>query len=213
MTALASIHRLYNDLRDDVYGHFYRSRNTLNLAREDLFAAGFKFPYFRLTDDLRKALMERLRKIIGEDVDPTIEYLQKVSMNEYWNFLSAEENATAVEDAFASAQDQLDELSVTVSSATAACLSKEGISQRKLLSVYNPFTNAINDCTRTASSEYRRPINVFTNVHFKALPLLTQMSFALNDCSNSLESSRDTCTNRWLKNYCDEESCNVSKTM
>lgn len=194
-SSLVSLQRSFNTLRDDVYGHFFRSQNTLRLAREDLNSNGAKFAYYRLTSDTRQKLAAWLKNVVQTCIDPTIQYLQINAMDRYYNVYS--EPMTPIEQTFQPVVSQLSELITAVQAATdSACLNKENINGQKLSNAYNPMINAIDGCTRNASSQYRAPINEFTRIHFVALPFIARMSLQLQLCNSVLsgnDASREVC--------------------
>lgn len=209
-TVLSSLSRPFNVLRDDVYGHFYRSQNTLRIARQNLFSIASKFPFFALSDETRQNLVKRLTAILINIIDPTVDYLQKDSMLSYFNFMV--DPMTSIEAAVKQAEPKLQELRDAIKNVTdEACLKKVDINARKLTASLNPAIAAINDCTRNASALYRAPINEFTRVHFTALPFINRMSMDLSQCSNG--NTKEACSVTFLTKYCEEDSCGVSSTM
>lgn len=204
MQALNSVQQPFNNLQGDVYGHFHRSQTTLRIARQNLFQTASSFPYYRLPSDKRKSLVKLLDTLIYGVIDPTVEYVQKASMDQYYSFNHDEK--TPVEDAFSAADSQLSAMS-------SECGVTLDITSRKLLNEYSPFISSINDCTKTMSQHYRAPINEFTRVHFVALPLINRLNRDLSSCVGGL-SGRDRiepCVTEFLTKNCEE--CQVSSTM
>lgn len=203
--------RSFNALRDDVYGHFFRSQTTLRNARESLFSSATKFPFYQLNDTMRPSLVKRLTTLLNECIDPTIDYVQKNSMLPYFNFMI--DSGTPVEIGFMVISAQLEELSTAIKAATDDdCLRTLAITSRKLTTSYSGVISAANDCIRNASVTYRDPINVFTRVHFVALPLINRLNSELNQCANG--NSNNQCIDRYLTRNCeDETTCKVCSTM
>jgi hypothetical protein len=224
--------RAFNALFTEVYGHFFRSQNTLRLARQSVFTASSRFPVHTLTEDTRKNLVTLLSSLFTKSMDPTIDFLQKESMLRFYNY--DKDESTPIERTFKAIAPQLEELSDAVSNTTNdACLRRENIN-RRLPNEYSAIISAINDCTRNASAVYRAPINEFTRLHFDALPLITRIgagkSYKYSDilrrftnknstdllaCANN-GANRESCVVRFLKTYCDDtanETCKTGSTM
>lgn len=208
--ALTSISRPFNALRDDVYGHFFRSQGTLRVARQAIFSTASVFPYYLLTEDTRNLLMANMTKLLTECADPTIDYLQKDSMLRFYNFMT--DATTPIEKALQPAIDQLNTLEEDLKAATdQSCLAKVRIAQRQIQTAYNSFIDAVNDCTRQASQAYRQPINEFTRVHFIALPLMNKINRELSACNSN--NVKDSCVLNFLSKLCAEDTCKVCSTM
>lgn len=192
----------FNNLQSDVYGHFHRSQNTLRGARQNLYQTASSFPYYRLNADLRKNLVTYLDTLIYKVIDPTVEFVQKASMDQYYAFNSEEKSV--VEQAFLAADSQLSAMS-------SDCGTKMEVSSRKLMNEYSSFISSINDCTREMSRQYRSPISEFTRVHFVALPLINRLNRELNGCSTP-RGSTDQCIKEYLAKNC-LDHCSVSAIM
>lgn len=137
-----------------------------------------------------------------------MDYLQKDSMLNYFNFM--EDETSPIENM--QIAKSLEELKDAVRTATDdACIKKLNINNNKLTSSFKEATSAVNDCNRNASVMYRAPINEFTRVHFIALPFINRMNNDLNQCSNG--NNREACTIKFLAKYCEDDSCKVSSTM
>ncbi|CRL03425.1 CLUMA_CG016348, isoform A [Clunio marinus] len=221
-STLSSLMRPVNILRDEVYGHFFRSQNVLRLARENLFSTASKFPYYQLEPEVRQNMVKRLSTIINECIDPTVDYLQKNAILPYFNFMSDEK--TPVESSFEPVMTQLEGLKAIIESSDKnSCLRSANINSRRLTTRYNSVINAVNSCTRSASMTYRAPITEFTRLHFAALPLVNRMNTELNQCTSILASTLGTesnsertneCLKAYLEKYCeDEEQCKVCSTI
>ncbi|KAG5676849.1 hypothetical protein PVAND_006656 [Polypedilum vanderplanki] len=204
--AIGNIIQQFNNLQSDVYGHFHRSQTTLRIARQNLYMSASNFPYYRLEKDTtRKELTALLGSIIYNIIDPTVDYVQKTSMDKFFMFNS--DTAPNVEQAFSTADSQLNAL------ATMNC-SDSTVSSRKLMSEYSDFIFAINNCTRVIFQKYRAPINEFTRVHFIALPLINRLNRDLNACTSILNRvGVEACIIEYLKNNCQEENCKVNPTI
>lgn len=208
LSAVDSLTNSWNTLRDDVYGHFFRSQSTLRLARLALSSAASKFPYNHLSNETRQNLVNNLTSIIIDCIDPTVDYLQKNSTLRYFNFMNDSE--TPIERAF-NVSGQLQELSNAIlASNDSECFRRENIG-RRLSNEYSALISAINDCTRNASATYRAPINEFTRVHFAALPLITRLGVSLNQCANG--NNREACIVRYLAANCAGDSCKTCSTI
>lgn len=205
--------RAYNSLFNEVYGHFFRSQNTLRTARQNVFTAAEKFPYHTLTADSRKSLIELLSALTEKHIDPTVDFLQKDSMLKFYNY--AKDESTPVEKTLKVVAPQLEELKTAVSkTSNDNCLRRENIN-RRLPTEYNAIITAINDCTRSASMMYRSPINEFTRVHFAALPVISRIGSDLTNCGNN-GANRESCVVKFLKTYCidaADETCKTGSTM
>lgn len=208
--ALNSISRPFNALRDDVYGHFFRSQATLRNARQAIFSTASVFPYYMLKEDTRSSLMANMTKLLTQCADPTIDYLQKESMLRFYNFMV--DASTPIEKALQPAIDQLNQLEEDLKAATnASCLAKVRITQRQIQNAYNTFIDAVNNCTRQANQAYRAPINEFTRVHFIALPLMNKVNRELQSCDTN--NVKDSCVVNFLSKFCAEDTCKVCSTM
>jgi hypothetical protein len=182
----------------------------LRAARQNIFAAASKYPYYSLTTETRTKLVKTLTALLNTCIDPTVEYLQKDSMLGFFNFMKDENNA--IEKSFKLAATQLQEVSSAVSnSSDDDCLRRENIN-RRLPNEYITYLTAIIVCTRNISIEYRTPINEFTRAHFLALPLLNRISTELNRCVNN-GSNRESCVIKFLATYCEDETCKVCSTV
>lgn len=202
--ALNSISQPFTTLQADVYGHFHRSQTTLRTARQDVYRAAEIFPFFRLTSENRRNLVELLNNLIYKVIDPTVDYIQKTSMDKYFQFNV--DAKTSVENTFAAAESQLEALKSECSGSK--------VTSRQLTTEYTSFTSAINECTRLISSKYRAPINEFTRVHFIALPLINRIDRDLRACMNPLSIGRiEQCVTDFNTRYCQEESCTTNPTM
>lgn len=202
--------RSFNALFMDVYGHFFRSQNTLRLARQNIFTAASRFPYQSISTETRQKLTKTVTALLTTCIDPTIDYLQKDSMLRFFNFMK--DVNTPIENGFKAVVTQLGAISAAVSNTTNdSCLRKENIN-RRLPTEYSALIAAINDCTRNSSTTYRAPINEFTRVHFAALPLLNRIGTELNQCSNN-GNNRESCVVKFLMTYCEDESCKVCSTV
>lgn len=199
----------FNSLRDDVYGHFYRSQTTLRQARQGLFSRAQRFPYYRLDTEKRQNLVKRLTEILEEVIDPTVEFLQKQSMLRYFNFMK--DDSSPIEKALSPMNKQLEELIETMRGTNDTCLNKEMITVRRLSRSYSAYESAINSCIREAFVAYRQPISEFTRVHFVALPFIARIQTDLGGCEGG--SSQNACIENFLKKYCNEDSCKVESTM
>lgn len=213
-SSLNSLTRSFNSLRDDVYGHFFRSQTTLRIARMQLFSTASKFPYYLLSNTTRVQLVNRLSYIINNCTDPTIDYLQKDSMLRYSNFMGL----TPIETALEPLTSQLELLETALRAVNDSdCFSKlTVINQRRLNADFSPFTNAVGDCIRVANQQYRQPINEFTRVHFIALPLINRINNDLSQCANIQNANRrEPCvTSNFLEKYCEDDSkCPYCSTM
>jgi hypothetical protein len=209
VTSLTTLTRGYNALFTDVHGHFFRSQATLRVARQNIFDAASKYPYFSLTTETRQKLVKTLTALLTTCIDPTVEYLQKNSMLGFFNFMKDENNA--IEKSFKAAATQLEKLSSAVSSSSDDdCLRRENIN-RQLPNEYITFNTAIIECTRNISIEYRSPINEFTRAHFLALPLLNRISTELNRCGNN--GNGESCVVKFLATSCEDETCKVCSTV
>lgn len=205
---MGSLSRSYNNLRDEIYGHFFRSQNTLRVARQSLFSTASKFPFYQLTDSTRQNLVKRLEAIIDDCIDPTIDFVQKKAILGFYNF---EEGKTQIETAWSGAHEQIQNLTDAVKAVTDdVCLENKSVSNRRLSIDFNPLTTAINDCTRNASALFRDPINSFTRVHLLAQPLINRMSTDLTFCATG--NKHEDCVSKFLLRYC-EETCKVCPTM
>lgn len=209
-STLSQLSRPFNALRDDVYGHFFRSQNTLRLARQTLFSTASKFPYHQVNNDTRHNLTRSISAVITNCIDPTVDYLQKTSMLPYFNFMN--DSMTPIEIGFTAVTVQLQNLIAAVKAVTNSdCLARENVSSRRLSTDYSVVTGAINDCIRNASATYRPPISEFTRLHFIALPFINRMNRDLDQCENG---NSTQCVIKYLGKYCDNEStCKVCSTM
>lgn len=137
----------FNSLRDDVYGHFYRSQNTLRIARQSLFSTASKFSYHQLTAETRPILTARLTAIITEIIDPTVDYLQKDSMLRYYNFM--QDASTPIEKGLQPIMNQLEESKTTARDAlNENCLKQESLTARKLSKDYEAAVDAVSACIK-----------------------------------------------------------------
>lgn len=204
LQAISNVQQPFNNLQSDVYGHFHRSQTTLRSARQNLFQTASSFPYYRLSADNRKSLVKLLDNLIYNVIDPTVEYVQKASMDQYYSFNHDEK--TPVEDAFSAADSQLSAMS-------SECGVTLDITSRKLLNEYSSFISSINDCTRSMSQRYRSPINEFTRVHFVALPLINRLNRELSNCVGGITGrvKIEPCVTEYLTKNCQE--CQVTSTM
>lgn len=194
----------------DVYGHYFRSQNTLRRARQNLFTVASRYPYYTLNAETRQKLVKTLTALLVNCIDPTVEYLQKESMLPFFDFMK--DDSTAIEKGFKGVATQLEKLSAAVSnSSNDACLIKENIS-RRLPNEYNALVSAINECTRNITIVYRPTINEFTRLHFIALPLINRISTELNQCDNN-GNNRESCVVKFLTTYCEDDSCKVCSTV
>lgn len=211
MSSIASLSRPYNNLRDDLYGHFFRSQTTLRLARQTLFSTASKFPYYQLNDTMRASLVKKLSTIINDCVDPTIDYVQKTSMLPFFDF--ATDASTPIEAGLSIVSTQLQDLTTAVqATSNSTCLKNQDVTSRRLSASYSAVIDAELACIRNASAEYRPPINEFTRVHFVALPYITRINTELMLCSN--RNNTDSCVDEFLTKFCDDEArCKVCTTM
>ncbi|XP_070497149.1 uncharacterized protein [Chironomus tepperi] len=202
--ALSNIQQQFNNLFNDVYGHFHRSQNTLTAARQNLYSAASTFPYFRLSADNRKNLTATLNALIYTTIDPSIEAVQKNAMTKIYSFNTDEQTVT--EQAFLAVDTQLSALTTLDVNCTT------GVTSRKLSNEYANYTSGINNCTRFVSREFRDPINEFTRVHFVALPLINRIVRELNQCSNNAN-KMETCVTAFDTTYCQEASCKANEAI
>jgi hypothetical protein len=145
-----------------------------------------------------------LSNLIFKVIDPTVEYIQKSSMDKYYAFNV--DSQTSVEKAFAAIETQLEAL-------ISECPGSK-VTSRQLTTEYAPFTAAINECTRLINSKYRAPINEFTRVHFIALPLISRIDRDLRTCSSPLTVNRiEQCAIDFTTKYCQEDSCTTNPVM
>jgi hypothetical protein len=205
----SSLSQPFNSLRDDVYGHFYRSQVTLRQARQSLFSRAQKFPYHRLSAETRQSLVKRITEILIDVIDPTVDYLQKNSMLRYYNFMTDE--MSPIEKALKPMSTQLEDLIKTVQGGNDSCTNKESITVRRLDREYSSYVGSINSCIREAFSAYRQPISEFTRVHFTALPYIGRILNDLGGCDGG--NNQDACIKNFLIKYCAEDTCKVSSTM
>jgi hypothetical protein len=205
----SSLTQPFNSLRDDVYGHFFRSQATLRQARQGLFSRAQRFSYYRLETETRQKLILRLTEILEQVIDPTIDFLQKSSMLRYFNFMK--DTSSPIEKTLAPMTKQLEDLISTVKGTNDTCINKESITVRRLSREYSSYENAINSCIREAFIAYRQPISEFTRVHFIALPFISRIQNDLGGCDGG--SSQNQCVENFLTKYCSEDSCKVASTM
>lgn len=198
MTALSNVNQQFNNLFNDVYGHFHRSQTTLRIARQNLYTSASTFPYYRLSEDARKNLTALLGSLIYTVIDPTVESVQKTAMTKMYAFNTDENNV--VEQALSAVDTQLSALQSMSENCTA------GVTSRKLTAEYANFISAINNCTRFVSQKAREPINEFTRVHFVALPAINRAVRDINTCSSNANRI-DTCVVEFFKNYCQGSGC------
>ncbi|CAH1710187.1 unnamed protein product [Chironomus riparius] len=203
---LNTIQNQFNNLFNDVYGHFHRSQNTLTGARQNLYSAASTFPYFRLTAENRQNLTGVLSALVYNIIDPTIEAVQKSAMTKFYAYNS--DTQTVTEEAFLAVDTQLNALSTLAPNCTT------GVTSRKLTAEYSNYTNGINNCTRFVFQKFRDPINEFTREHFVALPLINRIVRDLNQCTGGLNSNRiETCVTNFDNTYCQEDTCKVNPTI
>lgn len=215
ISSLNTLSRAFNNLRDEVYGHFFRSQTTLRVARQSVYSVASKFPFYQLNDTMRTSLVSRLSSIVNDCMDPTISFLQIDSMSQYFNFMT--DQKTLSEQAFASAAAQLQELTTLVQGINNDdCVRGLGLTARRLGTEYNPIITAITDCVRNATSLYRPPTNDFTRVHLVALPYINRMGTDLGNCGSNAVGNAGTnnqCIDRFLAKYCANDSCKTCSTM
>jgi hypothetical protein len=203
---LSNIQQQFNNLFNDVYGHFHRSQNTLTAARQNLYSAASTFPYFRLSPENKLNLTGVLSALVYNTIDPMIEAVQKSAMTKLYAYNS--DAQTVTEQAFSAVDTQLSALSTLDANCTS------GVTSRKLTTEYANYTNGINNCTRFVFQKFREPITEFTRVHFVALPLINRIVRDLNQCTGGLNTNRiDTCVTTFDNTYCQSESCKVNPTM
>jgi hypothetical protein len=202
--AINSIQQPFNNLMMDVYGHFARSQNTLRGARQDLFRAAENFPYYRLSSEKRKSLITLLDSLIYNVIDPTVDYVQRTSMQRFYAFNTDEK--TPVEEAFSAADSQLAAMS-------SECAKQSDLSARKLMGEYQGFISSINDCTKAMNQQYRAPIGEFTRVHFNALPLINKIHRELSGCSGANDKNFDKCVTDFMTKHCQSDKCQTNGVM
>lgn len=164
------------------------------------------YPFYRLTDETRKGLTTLLDGLIKNTIDPTVEYIQKNSMDKLFGFNA--DSANIVEQTFSAADTQLNAIT------SMNCSDQSNITSRKLMTEYTDFISSINNCTRYVFQLFRAPINEFTRVHFIALPLINRLNRDLNACPSILNRAGiQKCSEDYLKNNCQEDTCKVIPTM
>ena len=192
----------FNNLYNEVYGHFYKSQNTLRVARQDLFTTASTFPWYKLTSGTRTSLAAKIASINSDCIDPTVDYLQKTAMTRFFDYTSGK--ATAIEDEIKPAVTQLIELEDAVRGVTDnVCLAKIKLTSAKLIKEYSNFTKAVDTCIKNATIAYRPLTKAFTQLHLAALPLINRMNTELIKCENG-KPDAETCVIAWLAKYCDD---------
>lgn len=123
------------------------------------------------------------------------------------------DEGTPIEVALKAEIDQLTELEKQIGAVTDnQCFDKIKISSRKISSAYDPFTKALSDCTKNASSTYNAQIREFTRVHFVALPLINKINGDLSSCNSG--NVTGCITDKFLTRYCnDATTCTACATM
>lgn len=208
---LNSLTNAFNNLRDDVYGHFYRSQNIIDDVQNNLFSAAQKFPYYSLNDAAtRDQLTGNVTNFINNCTLPTIQYFNENAIVPFFNFTA--NNTTPMETAFKPISDALDNILTAVSQATnESCLNSLRINSGKLRSLFGNMANQINGCVRTTFTAYRAPINQFTNMHFTAYGQLSSIVNDFQSCS-STSGNRTTCAIKLSTLLCSsptESNCGI----
>lgn len=198
---LNTLSNQYNNLRDDVYGHFFRSQNIINDAQNNLFNAGQKIPYYAIPDTtVRNNLSGNITSFMELCTRPTIQYLHESAILPLFKF--TENNTTPMEIAFQPITEVLERLSAAVSGITDdSCLNALRINAARLRSLFGNASNQINGCIRTTFTAYRTPINLFTSMHFSTLGQLNTLVNDVQSCS-SVFSNRTACAIRVSDGLC-----------
>jgi hypothetical protein len=192
---LNTLTNTFNNLRDDVYGHFYRSQNIIDDVQNNLFSAAQKFPYYSLNDaSTRNQLTGNVTNFINNCTLPTIQYFNENAIVPFFNFTA--NNTSPMEIAFKPVSDALDSILSEVTQATnETCLNSLRINSSKLRNLFGNAANQINGCVRTTFTAYRAPINQFTNMHFTAYGQITSIVNDFQSCS-STSGNRTACAIR-----------------
>lgn len=157
--------------------------------------------------------MTRLRTVLSECIEPTIEYLQKDAILPYFNFMT--EARTPIESGFATVSTELRRLEKAVKAANnSTCLTSLNINRARLTTEYGAVVVAESECIRNASDLYRTPIGEFNRAQLVVLPFVTRLNAELILCASENFIDNNQCVDRFLARYCEDESaCKTCSTM
>lgn len=200
-TQLNGLTSNFNNLRDEIYGHFFRSQNQLRSAGDQLFSAGQRFPYFSVSDQSRDAISQGISALLETCSKPTTDFLGRQSTLPLFNYPA---NSTSpIENAFKPVSEIIKQLDEAVGQVVdTSCLRALNINVGRLQQLFGGVTNAINGCIRTLSANFRSSINDFTQTHFQALPQIQRLFNDLQACSQSSINNRESCAIRIGKAAC-----------
>jgi hypothetical protein len=204
VTQLNGLTSNFNNLRDEIYGHFYRSQNQLRSSGDQLFSAGQRFPYFALTDATRAEVSQGISTLLQQCSKPTTDFLGRQSTLPLFDYPN---NSTSpIEAALKPVTDKIKEINDQVAKVTdIPCLRSLQINSGRINSLFNSVTNAVNGCIRTLSTNVRSSINDFTSAHFQALPAVNRLYNDLQACAIASNQNRESCAMKIGRAVCTDE--------
>lgn len=192
-TVLSSLTSPFNNLRDDMYGHFYRSQNIIDDVQNNLFSAGQRFPYFVLTQSVRDELTGNIASFLNKCSRPTIQYLHENAIVPLFDYISGN-NTTPVENAIKPISDVLDRILTAATQATnETCLATFAINNARFRTVLSPAVSQISGCLTSTFTTLRTPVNAFVTQHFTAFRQFNTLVNSFQSCTSIFTSNRTAC--------------------
>lgn len=193
-------------MRDEIYGHFLRSQNSLRAAGDQVFSAAQRFPYFALSNETRDALSSNITFFLRNCSKPTNDYLGRNATLPMFDYTT--NNTSPIEIAFKPVKDILDQIIAVASSVNidTQCLRTIGLGFSRFERTFTAVVNYINQCTRLLSLTYRPAITEFTRLHFVALPVVNRLATDLNSCASNWNLDRETCAKKIIDNLSSSSS-------
>lgn len=216
VSVLSSLTTPFNNLRDDMYGHFYRSQNIIDDIQNNLFSAGQRFPYFVLTKSVRDNLSGNITDFMNKCTRPTIQYLHENAIIPLFDYTSGN-NTTPMENAMKPISDILDRIQTAATQATNdTCLAALGINNARLRTVLSAAVTQISGCVTSTFTTLRTPVNAFVTQHFTAFRLFNTVVNSFQSCTSFFTTNRTACVINITPSLCStptETTCTTCGAM
>lgn len=182
----------YNLLRDDIYGHFYRSQTIIGDVANTLYSTGQRMPYYSITNaTIRDYLSSNITNFLMNCTRPTIQYLRENAIIPLFNFTA--NNTSPMEVAYQPIDDTSNSILAAIALATnETCLRSININNERFRTLFSAATSKIGSCLTSTYLSIRSSVNTFIGMHFAAWSQLTSLVANVVGCT-SLFVNRTAC--------------------